>query len=111
MSKGRKFSLPSSSGDLMRQVQQLQLEMERAQAALAEQTVTVWVGGGAVTVEMTGMQVCRSVKLAPDVLASADADMLADMLVAAINQAVEASKALAAKRMGPLAEGLSLPPG
>jgi DNA-binding YbaB/EbfC family protein len=111
MSKGRKFSLPSSSGDLMRQVQQLQQEMERAQAALAEQTVIVSVGGGAVTVEMTGMQVCRSVKLAPDVLASADADMLADMLVAAINQAVEASKALAAKRMGPLAEGLSLPPG
>ena len=103
--------MPASSGDLMRQVQQLQQGMERAQSALAEQTVTISVGGGAVTVEMTGMQVCRSVKLAPELLASADADMLADMLVAAINQAVEASKALAAKHMGPLAEGLSLPPG
>jgi nucleoid-associated protein EbfC len=111
MAKGRKFAMPAAPGDLLRQMQQLQGEMERAQAALAEETVSVSVGGGAVTVEMTGAQVCRSVKLSPEMLASADADMLADMLVAAINQAVDASKALAAKRLGSLTEGLSLPLG
>ncbi len=111
MSKGRKFSMPAAPGGLMRQMQQLQAEMERAQATLAEETVSVSVGGGAVRVEMTGAQVCRSVTLSPQMLVSADAEMLADMLVAAVNQALEASKVLAAKRLGPLTEGLSLPLG
>jgi hypothetical protein len=107
MSKGRKYSMPAPAGGMMREFQRLQEELDRAREALAEETVTISVGGGAVTIEMTGTQVCRAVKLAPEVLASADADLLADMLLAAFNQAVEASQALAAKRLGPLTDVLS----
>ncbi len=107
MSKGRKFSMPAPAGGMMRDFQRLQEELDRARAVLAEETVTISVGGGAVRIEMTGTQVCRAVRLSPEVLASADADLLADMLLAAFNQAVEASQALAAKRLSPLTEGLT----
>ena len=107
MSKGRKYSMPAPAGGMMREFQRLQEEFDRAREALAEETVTISVGGGALMIEMTGTQVCRAVKLAPEGLASADADLLADMLLAAFNQAVEASQALAAKRLGPLTDVLS----
>jgi DNA-binding YbaB/EbfC family protein len=84
------------------QLQRLQEEMERAQRELGEETVTVTSGGGAITIVMSGTQVCRSVRIASEAVQQADPDLLGDMLVAAFNQAVEASKELMQRRMGPL---------
>ena len=95
--------------DLLSQVQKMQEEMEKVQAALAEEVLEVTVGGGAVRVEITGQQVVRAIEIDPDVLDPDDVEMLQDMLVAAVNQAIEKSQALAAERLQAITGGISLP--
>ncbi|HHY88354.1 MAG TPA: YbaB/EbfC family nucleoid-associated protein [Chloroflexi bacterium] len=92
---------------MMGQIKKLQEQMEQIQAQLAEETVTATSGGGAVKVTMTGAQVCRQVEIDPDFLEDADAEMLQDMILTAVNMALEKSRELASERMGPLAGGLS----
>jgi nucleoid-associated protein EbfC len=97
--------------NMMRQIQELQAKMASEQEALGTETVTVSVGGGAVKVVMTGHQQLTEVHIQPELLDPAEHDMLAELLVAAVNQAVEQTQALAAERMGALTRGLGLPPG
>ena len=93
-------------GGMMNQIKRLQEQMEAAQAQLAEETVTATVGGGAIKVTMTGDQKCKAVEIDPELLKDADAEMLQDMLLSAVNMALDQSKQLQADRMGPLAGGL-----
>lgn len=92
--------------NMMQQLQKLQEQMEAAQAALADETVTATVGGGAVKVTMTGDQQCRSVEIDPELLTDADAEMLQDLILSAVNMALDQSRELAADKMGPLAGGI-----
>lgn len=110
-SKGkRRFqSQPGPRVPMAQQIEQLQAQMAQAQASLAEEVVTVSVGGGAVTVEMTGAQELRSIKIQPDVLNPDDVEMLQDMLMAAFKEAMEKSQQLASQKLGPLAGGIDLP--
>jgi len=91
---------------MMQQLQQLQQQMEAAQDALAEETVTATVGGGAITVVATGDQKIQAITIAPDVLENADAEMLQDLILTAVNSALDQSRELASERLGPLAGGL-----
>lgn len=91
----------------MQQIKAMQEQLAQAQALLAEETVTASVGGGAVKVTMTGDQQCRAVSIDPELLKDADADMLQDLILAAVNSALDQSRQLAADRMGPLAGGLA----
>jgi hypothetical protein len=91
---------------MMAQIQKLQKQMEEAQAQLAIETVTASAGGGAIKVTMTGDQKCRAVEISPDLLKDADAEMLQDLVLSAVNMALDQSRELAAERMGPLAGGL-----
>jgi hypothetical protein len=93
---------------MMQQLQQLQQQVEMAQAQLAEETVTATVGGGAVTVVMTGDQRCTAVEIAPELLEDADVEMMQDLLLSAFNAAMDQSRELAAERLGPLAGGLPI---
>ncbi|MCS7219741.1 MAG: YbaB/EbfC family nucleoid-associated protein [Anaerolineae bacterium] len=93
----------------MAQLQKLQEEMLQVQEALGEETVEVSVGGGAVVVVMTGHQRLRSVKIDPAVVDPQDVEMLQDLIVAAVNEAIEKSQSLAAERLGALTGGLGLP--
>lgn len=93
-------------GGMMSQFKKLQEQMEVTQARLTEMTVTSSVGGGAVQVIMTGDQHCRSVTIDPELLKNADADMLQDLILSAVNQALDKSRELASNEMGPLAGGL-----
>jgi len=95
------------SGGMMGQIQKLQEQMAETQAKLAEETVTATVGGGAVKVTMTGDQKCKAVEIDPELLKDMDAEMMQDMLLSAVNMALDKSRDLAAERMGPLAGGLS----
>jgi len=92
--------------DLLAQVQRLQTEIAKAREELAEQTVEVSVGGGAVRLVMSGIQECRQVTLDAGVLRAEEVELLQDMLVGAINQAIHESQQLAARRLGPLTGGL-----
>ena len=110
--KGKGFSMPRGGGGsagMMGQIQKLQEEMVKTQEALGDETVEVSVGGGAVTVIMTGHQVLRSITIDPEVVDPEDVEMLQDLVLAAVNEAVEKSQGLAADRMGSLTGGLNLP--
>ena len=91
---------------MMQQIQRLQKQMEEAQAKLAEETVTATAGGGAIKVIMTGDQKCQSVEISPDFLKEADPEMLQDLVLSAVNMALDQSRELQQKLMGPLAGGL-----
>ena len=94
---------------MLRQVQQMQDRMNKVQAELETETVEASAGGGAVTVVATGTQKLVTVTISAD--AASDKEMLQDLVVAAVNEAMEKSKAMAASKMQSVASGLGLPPG
>ena len=98
-------------GGLMSQVQKLQDEMAKAQEALGQEELTVSAGGGAVTIVITGHREFKSITIKPEVIDPDDVEMLQDLLLAAVNDAVEKAKALEEERMGALTGGMGLPPG
>jgi len=107
MAKGfNKAPAMGGQNGMMQQIQKLQKQMEEAQAKLAVETVTATVGGGAIKVIMTGDQKCQSVEISPDFLKDSDAEMLQDMVLSAVNMALDESRALQEKLMGPLAGGM-----
>ena len=106
MAKGFKAPKGQNPMGMMGQLQKLQEQLEITQAKLAEETVTGTSGGGAVKVIVTGDQRCKGIEIAPDLLKDADVEMLQDLILAALNNGLDASRALAAERLGPLAGGL-----
>ena len=106
MAKGYKGPKAQNPMGMMGQLQKLQEQLAAAQAQLAEETVAGTAGGGAVKVVITGDQRCKSVEIDADLLKDADIELLQDLLLAAFNNALEASRNLAADRLGPLAGGL-----
>jgi DNA-binding YbaB/EbfC family protein len=94
---------------MLKQVQQMQDRMNKVQAELESETVDATAGGGAVRVVASGTQKLVSVIIDP--AAASEVEMLQDMVVAAVNEAMEKSKQLAASKMQAVASGLGLPPG
>jgi DNA-binding YbaB/EbfC family protein len=105
MAKGFNKGSQMGSGGMMAQLQKMQQQLAEAQAKLAEETVTA-TAGGAIKVTMTGDRRCKSVEINPDLLKDADAEMLQDLVLSAVNMALDQSRALAEQRLGPLAGGL-----
>jgi len=93
--KGPKMN-PSN---MMSQMQQMQKQMAEAQEKLADESITVTAGGGAISIEVTGQQRVKSIKLDPELLDPEEVEMLQDMLVAGINTAIEQSQTMAAEKM------------
>ena len=91
---------------MMQQLQRMQQQLAEAQEKLAVETVTATAGGGAIKVVMTGDQKCQSVEISPDFMKDADAEMLQDMVLSAVNMALDQSRELQEKLMGPLAGGV-----
>jgi DNA-binding YbaB/EbfC family protein len=94
---------------MIRQMQQMQDRMAKVQTELETETVEASAGGGAVRVVMTGTQKLVTVTIDP--AAAGDSEMLQDLVVAAVNEALELSKQQAAAKMQAVASGLGLPPG
>lgn len=94
-------------GALQRQAQEMQARIQEVQQALGNETVTITAGGGAITIVMTGHQKVKEIKISPD--AAQDIEMLQDLILAAVNEAVDRSQALASERMGAVTGGLGLP--
>lgn len=95
-------------GDLQRMARQMQEQMQRARAELAEETVEGSAGGGAVRVVLTGAQEVREVRIVAGV--ASDVEMLQDLVLAAVADALRRSKELAQQKLGALTGGLGLPP-
>jgi DNA-binding YbaB/EbfC family protein len=119
MSKGKRpqRNLPAmpgmggGMGNLLAQVQKLQADMEKAQEALKNEEVTVTVGGGMVTVVASGDQQIKAVTIKREVVDPDDVEMLQDLILSAVNDALNRSRALQEERLGGLTGGLGLPPG
>jgi DNA-binding YbaB/EbfC family protein len=106
--------MPGGQAGMMRQLQKMQEDMLAAQEALANETVEVSVGGGAVTIVITGHQRVQSVTVNKAMLDLEDEEWLTDLqdlLVLAVNQAVEQSQTMAAQRMEEITGGLGNVPG
>lgn len=108
---GGPMGLGNNPNQLMSQMQKLQEEMAKTQATLDQEEVMASVGGGMVTVVATANQEIRAITIKPEAVDPDDVEMLQDMVVAAVNEALQKGKALAEERMGALTGGLGLPPG
>jgi nucleoid-associated protein EbfC len=109
MAKGpRQQGMPANMQQMLKQVQQMQQEMEAAQEQLKHEVVSASSGGGMVTVEVTGELQVKSVTIDPEAVDPEDVEMLADMISAAVNEALRAAQELAASRIGGATEGLDL---
>lgn len=96
-------------GKILREAQKLQQEMARVQQELSNTRVEGTAGGGAVTIVLTGTQEPVEVRILPEVLESADASLLEDMVLTAIKNAVDKSRELMQNEMEKISGGLGLP--
>jgi hypothetical protein len=118
MAKKRRGPIPGGMqggmGGMMAQIQKMQQDMAEAQEQLEHETVEVSVGGGALTIVITGHQRVQSIKVNPALIDTSEEDWVADLedlLVAAVNQAIEQSQTMAAERMERITGGLGNMPG
>ena len=91
---------------LLKQAQQMQDEMLKAQESLADETVDASAGGGMVKVTMTGDLKLQSIQIDPEAIDPEDAEMLSDMVLAAVNEAIRAAQELASSKMGDITGGM-----
>ncbi len=109
MSKNRMQMGGGGGGGMLAQIQKLQADMVKTQEELSNETLEVTAGGGVITLVVTGNQRIKSIKLAKEAIDPADPEMLQDLIVAAVNEAIERSQTYAAERLQGLTGGLNLP--
>lgn len=91
---------------MLKQVQELQAEMAKAQESLKDETLEASAGGGMVKVTITGDLQITGITIDPDAIDPEDREVLQDMVLAAVNEAIRSAQKRAEERMGPLAGGL-----
>jgi len=98
-------------GNLMKQAQQMQANLQKAQEEIGRLEVTGEAGGGMVSVTMTGRHEARRVSIDPTLFADSDREMIEDLVAAAINDAARKVEAMTQEKMAGVAGGMNLPPG
>ena len=96
-------------GNIMKEAQKLQQQMEALQAEVGKKKVQATAGGGMVTVEANGKQEILSIKIDREVINPEDAQMLEDLVLAACNEALRQSREMVQAEMGKLTAGLKIP--
>jgi hypothetical protein len=94
---------------ILRQAQQLQAKLAKAQEELGSMTVEAASGGGVVKVVMDGHQKVHSVQISPEVTAAGDVELLQDLVMTAVNEAVAKSQELVSRHLSSLTGGLNIP--
>lgn len=95
--------------DMMRQIQQMQSRLAKAQEELNSLSAEGSAGGGAVKITLSGNLQVLSLKISPEVVDAADVEMLEDLVTAALNEALQRAQALQSEHMAGLTSGLNLP--
>jgi len=93
-------------GAILKQAQQMQADMLKAQENLKNESVEATVGGGMISVKMSGDLELQEIKIDPEAVDPEDVDMLQDLVLAAINEAIRSAQELAASKMNQVAGGL-----
>ena len=96
-------------GQIMKQAQKFQTKMAKLQEELSDKTVEASAGGGMVTVVANGGQDVLSISIDPEVIDPDDAEMLQDLIMAAVNDALNKAKAMMNEEMGQLTKGMNIP--
>ena len=107
--KGYGSGQAANMSQIAKQAQKIQEEMEKVSAELDEKEYTVSTGGNAVTVTMLGKMEITSLKISPDAIDPEDPEMLTDMIIGAVNEAIRSINADKEERMNAVTGGLSLP--
>ncbi len=94
---------------MMRQAQQIQKQMLKMQEELESETVTATVGGGVVTVVVSGKMNVESISIDPDAVSPEDVEMLEDLVRAAVNEGLDKAQQMASEKMGALTGGMNMP--
>lgn len=94
---------------MLKQVQKMQAEMAKTQEELKQKTVEVTAGGGVITVIANGSLEITDIKIQPDAVDPEDVDMLEDLVLAAVNEALRKAQDMAAQEMQKLTGGLNIP--
>ena len=102
---------PPNMQQMMKQVQQMQADMAKAQEELKHESVEASAGGGMVTVKVSGELEILELKIDPDAVDPEDVELLQDMVQAAVNEALRSAQELAANKMGAVTGGLGGGPG
>jgi DNA-binding YbaB/EbfC family protein len=96
-------------GNLLKQAQQMQAKISQLQEEMASKTVEVSSGGGMVNVVMNGKQEVLSIRIDPEVVSREEVEMLQDLIVAAVNEAIRKSQEMMTEEMKKITGGLSIP--
>ena len=106
-----KARIPNANqgGNMMQKIQKMQEEMAKTQAAVEEAEFTSSAGGGAVEVTVNGKHEVKAIKMKPEVIDPEDIDMLEDLLLASINEAMRKADEAMESEMGKLTGGLNIP--
>ncbi len=95
--------------NLLRQAQQLQKRLNEAQEALENESVEASSGGGVVTAVVNGKQKLLSIRIDPAAVDPDDVSMLEDLVLAAVNEAMDKAQELASRRIGAITGGMNIP--
>ncbi len=109
MGKRRMPGMPGNMNNMIKQVQKMQKEMQKVQAELEEKELEVTAGGGAITVKINGKREILDIQIKPEVVDPDDVEMLQDLIVAAVNEALREVEETASKEMGKLTGGMNMP--
>ena len=93
-------------GNILQQMKKMQEQLKITQRELEKEFVSASAGGGAIKVTMSGTQVCKSIEISLELVQKGDQELLQRLTLTAVNQALEQSRKLAAKKLGPLSGGL-----
>jgi DNA-binding YbaB/EbfC family protein len=105
------MQLPKELQKLFKEVQRMQKKMEEVSRELEERTVSVQVGGGMVKVTANGRQEILAIEIEEELLKPEEREMLQDLVVAGVNEALKKAKAMMEEEMAKITGGLALPPG
>lgn len=101
--------LPGSMAQLMKQANQMQIKMKKTQEELSKREYEASSGGEAVKVKVNGEQQLLTITIKPDVMNSGDVEMLQDLIMTAVNEAMKTSRKESAKEMEKITGGMNIP--
>ena len=96
----KRGGFPGGMGDLMKEAKKMQADMEKSQAELAEKEFDASAGGGAVTVKVSGEKHIKEIKIKPDVVDPEDVEMLEDLILTCVNEALKKVDSAQAEQLG-----------
>lgn len=109
MSKGKFQGMPGNMNNMMKQVQKMQRDIEKAQQELEVKTYEVSAGGGAIKFTINGKKEFTNISIDPAIIDGDDIEMLQDLILVAVNEAIKTVDDDANKLMGKMTGGMNIP--